>query len=405
MNNLLIIGHQFPEPKSSAAGNRMMQLIELFRSKDYTITFATEAAKSEWAVDLGELGITVESIRVNDSYFDEQVKVWNPSVVLFDRFMMEEQFGWRVAKSCPEAIRILDSEDLHFLRKSRHMEIKAGRSVENAPLFTDDAKREIASILRCDLTLVISKFEMSLLEERFNIPTSHLFYLPFLFDSSMITDGVKFEKRQHFVSIGNFLHAPNRDAVLHLKNSIWSEIRAKLPNAELHVYGAYGGDLINKWNKPENGFHMRGRAEDALTTLSHARVLLAPLRFGAGLKGKLFESWLTGTPSVTTRIGAEGMHDGEWSGVVADESVKFVQASVDLYQSKSSWIEANLKTKSLLEGFERQSFECRFQVVMDQLKNDLHGHREQNFIGAMLQYHTLRSTEFMSRWIEAKNRS
>ena len=117
MKRLLIIGYVWPEPTSSAAGSRMMQLIKLFLVRNYEVIYASPARASEYAINFEELGITKKKITTNSSDFDEYVSELSPQVVMFDRFMMEEQFGWRVAENCPDAIRILDTEDLHFLEK------------------------------------------------------------------------------------------------------------------------------------------------------------------------------------------------------------------------------------------------------------------------------------------------
>jgi len=119
MKNLLIIGFVWPEPNSTAAGTRMLQLIELFQAEDYEITFVCAASKTNNTFNLEKLNIKTFEIKLNDSSFDTFLKSLNPSIVLFDRFLTEEQFGWRVSETCPNALRILDSEDLHFLRSAR----------------------------------------------------------------------------------------------------------------------------------------------------------------------------------------------------------------------------------------------------------------------------------------------
>ena len=170
IKSLLIIGAVWVEPNSSAAGKRMLQLIAQFLERDYKITFASPAQKNEKAIDLISSGIIEVAIELNNASFDVFVKELNPTIVLFDRFMMEEQFGWRVAENCPDAIRILDTEDLHFLRKTRQQQLKKGEAFTNdALLQSDDTKREIASILRCDVSLIISTYEMDLLKSNFLI--------------------------------------------------------------------------------------------------------------------------------------------------------------------------------------------------------------------------------------------
>ena len=406
MNKLLIIGHQYPEPSSSAAGSRMLQLIRLFQESNYEVCFATEAQQSAFAVDLDAIHVSTYALKLNDSTFDDWVKELSPSVVLFDRFMMEEQFGWRVEKACPAALRILDTEDLHFLRKARGEAVKNGRNLSERDLMSDQAKREIAAILRSDLSIMISQFEMDLLIERFNVPSAHLIYLPFLVDFEAIELPTPKADRQHFISIGNFLHEPNWDATLRLKKVIWPIIHEALPAAELHVYGAYAGDKVNQLHHEKSGFLVKGRAEDALEVISSAKVLLAPLRFGAGIKGKLFEAMLCSTPSGTTSIGAEGMCEDEiWNGFIENDEIEFAKKAIELYRSERMWQNASSVCRDLLNQFDKRDFESIFVDCLRNLQGDLENHRMKNFTGSMLLYHTQRSTEFMSRWIEEKNRS
>ena len=138
---ILLIGLVWPEPASSAAGSRIIKLIDLFLSKGWEVTFSSAAAKSEFSADLISKGVNEISIELNSSSFDDFIGELKPDVVLFDRFMVEEQYGWRVAENCPNAIRILDTEDLHFLRNARHLVIKENRKLKESDLKNDAAKR------------------------------------------------------------------------------------------------------------------------------------------------------------------------------------------------------------------------------------------------------------------------
>ncbi|WP_304198935.1 glycosyltransferase, partial [Flavobacterium alvei] len=320
--HVLIIGFVWPEPNSSAAGGRMVQLISIFKKQGFEVTFASPAMDSDFMVDMESLGVTKKSIALNCSSFDVFVKKLNPTIVLFDRFMIEEQFGWRVAENCPNALRLLDTEDLHCLRLARQKAFKEKREFSTNDLLTEEvAKREIASILRCDISLMISEFEMEVLHTVFKIDSNLLYYLPLLLGSvsvSSINNLPLFEERNNFVFIGNFLHEPNWNAVQYLKEMIWPLIRKQMPDAVLHIYGAYPSQKVLQLHQPKQGFNIMGRADDAQEVVRNARVVLAPLRFGAGIKGKLLEAMQCGTPSVTTTIGAESMcGDLPWNGFVA----------------------------------------------------------------------------------------
>lgn len=407
---LLIIGFVWPEPNSSAAGGRMMQLISLFKEQGFSVTFASPAQNSDFMVDLGLYEVDKKSIELNNSSFDIFVKELNPAVVLFDRFMMEEQFGWRVTENCPDALRLLDTEDLHCLRLARQKAFKENRSFNTTDLFIEEvAKREIASILRCDLSLMISEFEMELLESAFKIDNSLLYYLPFLLepiDSAEIHELPIFEERKDFIFIGNFLHEPNWNAVQYLKDTIWPLIKISLPEAVLNVYGAYPSQKVMQLDNKKEGFLIMGRAIDAQEVVKQARVVLAPLRFGAGIKGKLLEAMECGTPSITTSIGSESMHgDLPWNGFIMDGIADFVDRAVQLYQDKTIWLNAQQNGFEIInQRYSKGLFESDFRTKIEFLRSDLQQHRLNNFMGSILQHHTLKSTKYMSRWIEEKNK-
>nr|WP_233244063.1 glycosyltransferase family 4 protein [Tamlana fucoidanivorans] len=407
--HLLIIGFVWPEPKSSAAGSRMLQLIETFKQASFNITFATACAKTDNAFNLESIGVTTVAIELNSSSFDDFIKRLNPNVVLFDRFMIEEQFGWRVAENCPNALRILDTEDLHCLRKGRHEAFKANQAFSLNTLFNYVAKREIASIYRCDLSLIISEAEMDILKLDFRVDESLLFYLPFMLDALTKDEQQnlpKFDERTHFITIGNFLHEPNYNAVLYLKETLWPLIRKRLPQAELHVYGAYVQQKAKQHHHEKSGFIIKGFAVDAHNVMKQAKVCLAPLRFGAGLKGKLIDAMVNGAPSVTTSVGAEGMFgDFGPNGFVADEINDFVENAVLLYEDKSVWEEKQSNGFQIINNrFNKDQFQALFIEHLNTVSQELQGRRQNNFTGQMLMHHTLQSTKFMSKWIEAKNR-
>ena len=403
MKHLVIIGAVWPEPTSTAAGSRMLQLISLFQKQDYEITFLCSASKSDFSFDLSQISVKTKAIQLNDSSFDTEIKILNPNVVLFDRFMIEEQYGWRVMENCPNALRILDTEDLHFLRKAREIAFKQNRELVFEDYISDVFKREMASIYRCDLTLLISEYEMQLATETFKIDASILYYLPFL-SEEIQTNIPSFEERNHFVSIGNFLHEPNWQTVLQLKK-YWKSIKKQLPEAELHVYGAYVSEKAKQLHNEKEGFLIKGRAESVADVYSKAKILLAPIPYGAGLKGKLFEAMQLGLPSITTKMGAEAMNGNlDWNGFITSDEADFIEKAVELYTNKSLWETAQKNGYKILEKrFKKEVFATDFMNRIEALQLDLKAHRNQNFLGQILQHQSLQSTKYMSKWIEAKN--
>ncbi len=401
---LLIIGLVWPEPKSSAAGSRMMQLIELFQTDGFEITFVSAAQNLEFSEDLSAKKIATQTIELNSATFDEFVQKLNPTIVLFDRFISEEQFGWRVSEHCPDALKIIDTEDLHCLRLARQLAVKENRSLILNDLFSDVAKREIASILRCDLALMVSEYEMELLQNQFKISSDLLYYVPLF--AEPLDKALSFDEREDFVFIGNFMHEPNWDAVQFLSKEIWPLIHAQIPQAKMLIYGAYPTQKVLELNKPKINFFIKGRAENALEVIQNAKVVVAPLRFGAGIKGKLLESMQCGTPNVTTAIGAESMKgELDWNGFITDAPIEFAEHAVELYTNQMIWEKSRRNGFDILsERYTKSNFETAFLKRIAILLNELKEHRNQNFIGALLQHHTLSSTKYMSKWIEEKNK-
>ena len=420
---VLIIGYVWPEPRSSAASGHMMQIIQCFLEQDWRITFASPATEGEHKADLAALGIDEVGIELNSSSFDEFVTELAPDIVLFDQFMIEEQFGWRVEKHCPDALRILETSDLQSLRNTRHNQLKRHLNESPQPddleaffgssistIYTematgDLAQREVAALFRSDLNLMTSDVEMQLLSSQFAVPESLLHWCPLMVEGAACEPG-SFDDRAHFLSIGNFRHAPNWDAVLWMKNAIWPLIRQQLPKAQLHIYGSYTPPKATALHNAAQGFHVMNWAEDALQVMAQARVCLAPLRFGAGIKGKLIDAMLCGTPSVTTPIGAEAM-SGEhpWPGLIASSAEDIANAAVRLYQDRALWDQAQQAGTTLLQARYQHEQHCASLIKrIEQLRQNLPAHRAANFVGAMLRHHHHKSTQYMAQWIEAKNR-
>ena len=211
MTSILIIGWVWPEPSSSAAGSHMLSILRVFRSEGWSVTFASAAQATEHMIDLRTEDIEVHSITLNDSSFDQFIAQQQPDLVMYDCFIMEEQYGWRVEKNCPQALRILDTGDLQCLRGARQEAYRQDRDLTQADWCSDIAKRE-----------------MELLAHPFNVPHSLLQHVPFMLDlPSLSSQRTPFEVRKHFLTIGNFRHVPNWDSVLYL-HTLWPHIRTQV---------------------------------------------------------------------------------------------------------------------------------------------------------------------------------
>lgn len=399
---LVIISANWPEYDATAAGLRMHQLIDLFLNEDLELHYATTASLNKFHSDcLHQKGIKVHAIELNSDLFDSWIKELNPELVLFDRFVIEEQFGWRVDDQLPNAVKIIDTEDLHSLRVSRQLAYKEG--VEWTIDYwkaQDITKRELSSMYRSDLNLIISKQEMTYLEDEFKFPKSLLCYLPFI--PTQKKSELSYEDRMDMVFIGNGMHAPNRDAIDFLKKEIWPLIKKELKEVSLHIYGAYLPESILNYNQPKERFLVHGKVEDASEVIERARVNLAPIRFGAGIKGKVVEGILNDTPTVTTSIGTEGIPGLKDCGL---NPKLIAQRSIALYNNKQQWSNEVLSYQSIASNLvDTKEYIRTFNSKLEQIRTHLDQHRQENYIGQLLNHHSLKSTKYFSKWIEEKNK-
>ncbi|MBU6376232.1 MAG: glycosyltransferase, partial [Bdellovibrionales bacterium] len=370
-------------------------------------------ACERWSADWPE--VSVHPILLNHSSFDSWIGALCPQLVIFDRFVTEEQFGWRVRQASPGSVMILDTQDLHFLRSSREKLFREALNAERwervesgvpAAWETDLVCRELASLHRVDLAWLISDFEQALLINRFRVEPSRLFVSRFAYPQRpwLREPAAKaFQERMGFVQLGNFRHAPNLDAFRWLRQEVWPRIRCLLPQARVDVYGAYPTQEVLEANQPQLGFFVHGRAEDLSEVFRKARVSLAPLRFGAGIKGKIADSWWHGVPVVSTSIGSEGMGSaGAWGGLISDSAEEFATESVRLHESQDQWELSRAHAGRVLD--ERFSESVFVEQIRESIlrANQCHLEAKNDWIRQMLNHATLDTYRYFGKWLELK---
>ncbi len=380
----------------------------------------------ERSADLGKYGIKTFQTYLNDDLFNQEISEISPDIVIFDRFFSFEQFAWRVKEHCPDACLVLDAEDLHCLRHARKKLFKnqidyhqmcfdfmSSASIYDKPneLFNDIALREIACIQQADLTITLSSFEYKLLVDIFGVKTTNLLHLPFFghapADSHIETRPNSFDDRKDFVFIGSFRHAPNVDSVRILKHWCWPQIRQKLkahePNITCHVFGSYLSPKVKQLENKKDRFIVHGFANDQHEVIRQARVMLAPIVYGAGIKGKMLDSMKTDTPIVTTEMGAEGIQFENWPGYICENSDSFIKRSVDLYTQADLWKTSSDYSRDIIKHHDVSLLENTLCERLSLSFNSLRESRSLNFQQSLLWQHQFQSSKYMSQWITAKN--
>ena len=422
-----VVSSLYPHPSASAAGVRTHFMLDRFtkHSSIDHVHYLTGAAPND-LIENSYPNVSFHHIPPNDSAKMESLLGGigsNLSMVIFDRFYAEEAYSFHFKEHCPHAIRIVDMQDMHSLRLGRQRIIFRNRaldslvedpfqnlneSIQHKPTTQDEILlRELASLHRSDLVMVCSPYEMALLK-KFGIPSSKLIKAPFWIEPTEVTQpGTRttFASRNNFVFLGGFKHPPNVDTVKVLAEVIWPRIHSLLPEASLNIYGAFcPQQLMTKYKSVPN-FFIHGFAPSLEDILTQHRVMLAPLRFGAGIKGKIVDAWRFGLPVVSTEIGAEGMTVSDiWGGKITHSVDDHVTAATELYQNELEWADASRQGTELLDKLFPVS---QWDSVMAKLIGVVQ-HRDElrssDYQGAILWHQTTRSTEFFSRWIECKNK-
>ncbi|KAF4040467.1 Glycosyl transferases group 1 [Phytophthora infestans] len=391
---VILAGSVWPERTSSAAGVRSADIISVLQERGFQV-----------------LCVSPSRLNGHTTRLEEE-----QGLVVFDRFIAEEMYGWQAKKYAPEALRVLDLQDVHFIRRAREFAVKKQGvnfedTLDGAQLNIDPVEklaiRELASIHRSDLTLYVSEFERDLLVSRFQIPDVRLHRCDFFYPEIETSKLRPFQDRKDIAFIGSFKHAPNVDAVEWTKKTILPLFRRIGGDAEIHIYGSYGETKrFTKLEDPAQGFFMKGFAPDTHEMLSQYRLSIAPLRFGAGIKGKIADSWFVGTPCVSTSIGAEGMMSDSvpWGGAIANDPQDFATEMQRLYSDKPKWSAAqDAGGNTCLTSYNRSSNADSLMERVERLMQEKHALRQENWMGRILWSEKFRATEYMSKYIRGKS--
>lgn len=402
MEKLLVIAQQWPEPDTNAAGLRMEQLLYFFK-KRYEVHLACAIEKTCFSHSIK--GVQEHAIVLNDSSFQDFVKKLNPCIVVYDRFIIEEQFGWRFRESCPSALQILNTEDLHFLRKARRAVYLNGGTITDY-LRNNYVMRELGAIYRCDLSLIISKFEHDFLMTEFNMSDKLLHYLPLCIPSQKFSETFH-KQRKDFMYIGNFNHPPNKDGFVFLMERIWPDIYEQLPHTQLHIYGAYMSDHLKSKYSKVPGVVIHGYIENVHAVMQQHQLLLAPVTYGAGLKGKVLTAMANGLPMVLSEVAAEGIFNLNEDFVTEISSpLTFVQKAVRIYKDKNVQNQiAQIGFETLANSFDFTNHFALFENRLKSKRTQLTADRLDNIVGSILSHDQHKAVKYFSLWIEEKNKN
>jgi glycosyltransferase involved in cell wall biosynthesis len=331
---ILVIDAHTPRPDRDSGSARMVELMGLLLEEDCTVDFFSQslAHDGHYTDALQQLGVQVWW-----TPWIGKIPVWLAEhgrrfdAIIVSRHYVLSPLLPLLRKWAPQAQIVFDSVDLHFLRESRQA---AQAGDKSATLAAERTRATELGLLRAvDKTWVVSAFERELLAQI--EPSASLDVVSNIHSISANSPG--FANRADLVFVGGYLHLPNLDAARWLLAEIFPIVRQALPSIRLHLVGADApASLLEMAQSP--GVEIHGHVPDLESLLDRTRIALAPLRYGAGVKGKINQSLARGLPIVATHCAVEGMHlvDGQ-DALCADTAQEFADAIIGLYGDEPLW--------------------------------------------------------------------
>lgn len=331
---VLIVDALTPQPDRDSGSLRLVNLMRLLVAEGAHVVFlpANRSAEHGYTDALQQMGVECWHaphmpgipawLREHGPRFD---------VAMVSRHYVAAEFLPLLRRHAPRARLLFDTVDLHYLRERRAAEIAGDAAAVRAALAT--RARELALVNAADATLVVSEVERMLLAE--DAPAARVEVLSNLHE--VAANGPGFDARRDLLFVGGFRHPPNVDGVLWFVHEVFPRIRAAVPGMRFHCIGGEAPAEIQALSRVE-GVQVHGHVPDLQPWLAGCRVSVAPLRYGAGVKGKVNQAMAHGLPVVATSCAVEGMHlrDGV-DALVADAADTFADAVLRLHADAALW--------------------------------------------------------------------
>ena len=331
---ILIIDAMTPKPDHDSGSLRLVNLMRLLREEGAHVVFlpSDRHRVEPYTTQLQHLGVEAWS-----APFVDGIPAWlrehGPrfDAVMVSRHYVADGFLPLLRAHAPQAKLIFDTVDLHYLRERRGAEVAGDAALARAAERTRALELDV--IAKSDVTLVVSDIERDLL--RSDAPAAQVELLSNL--HRIAGAGLPFAQRHDLVFVGGFRHPPNVDAVRWFVQEAFPSIRARLPDVRFHCIGSHTPPEIEALGALP-GVIVHGHVADIDPYMDGSRIAIAPLRYGAGVKGKVNLSMAHGQPVVATSCAVEGMHlrDGE-DVLVADDPQAFADAVVRLHEDEALW--------------------------------------------------------------------
>ena len=336
----LLIDFETPRPDTDSASMDTVYYLKMLQRLGYQVSFI--------ANDLKHIGIYTENLQrlgvaclykpyvvsIGD-YLREHGALYQ--LVFMQRVHFAKEYFREARKSCVNAKLIFNTVDLHYVREQRYAELEDSDRLRRDALNTRSI--ELGIMKDSDATIVISQEEKNILERE--APDVSVFCLPYVRETKPFTND--FAGRQDIVFIGGFNHLPNIDAVKYFAKEVLPPVREKLPDVTFRIVGSNIPGMVFKEKEVNElagapGVEIAGFEDELDSTFNRCRITVAPLRFGAGIKGKIGTSLCYGVPCVATPIAVEGMDLEHRKNILLGSNADdFAEQVVRLYTDEELW--------------------------------------------------------------------
>jgi len=337
---IIVADHYVPTWDKDSGSLRLYNLLQMMRELDYRVIFWPDnlAALQPYTEKLQNLGIEViYGSRDFKAYLKDNARfidlLWACRVRFAPRYLAPaREFGVHT---------VFDTIDLHFLREEREARLKGDPNL--LARAQETKKLELTLCRSADFCVVVSEYEKEILEAE---GIKNVVFLPNVHDPA--PRGPGFAEREGLVFIGSFQHPPNEDAVCWFVEDILPIVRREISQVRFFIVGASPTAKVKALSRHE-GVIVTGYVPEVRPWFHKSRIFVAPLRYGAGLKGKVGQALSYGLPSVLTPIAAEGMgiNHGE-EALIAENAEDFAQAIITLYRDKELWEKLSHKGRELI---------------------------------------------------------
>ncbi len=335
---VVVKDHQVPRPDFDSGSVRMRRILEQLVELGCRVVFfpGNHARLEPYTTDLQQLGVLVlPEPELQQAFLVEAGS--EITVALLSRPQVAWSLVEELRTAAPQCVIAYDTVDVHFLRLERQAELAEREDdTESAKALRRKAfasrQMELGLLRSCDVTLVVSEAEQVLLREL--VPEADVRVLSNVHDVAW--DSAHPDERSGVLFVGGFDHPPNRDAVVWAAREVMPLVWDRVPDAVLHVVGSNPTKQVRQLAR--EGVEVHGWVAELDPVYARSRVTLAPLRFGAGVKGKVGESLAAGVPVVGTPVAMEGMHlEAGQDVLVAEDAVGLADAVVRLLSDDEQW--------------------------------------------------------------------